>query len=174
LLKYNSHRQRNKGKVYLWKSSHTQEYPARSPHLNCQPSSEVWEGVDPGSSPLVTQVHCTQLCLPGLALPSTRCSITASGRDLAFPLRHNTSHTTCTPGVVRDRHFRLHSSAITLLSSTKLKLQKPKCFYLSKYQLFRLLAQERIFSGSLYDKEGSIFHSVLCQTLPFFKLISST
>jgi len=43
----------------------------RCPHLLCQPLNEVWEGVDPGSTPPVTQVYCiVNLSSPGLALPS--------------------------------------------------------------------------------------------------------
>ena len=39
---------------------------------------------------LVTQRHCMQLSSPGLALPSTRCSITGSSHDLAFLLHPST------------------------------------------------------------------------------------
>ena len=37
--------------------------------LHCQPLHEVWERVDPGSSPS-NQLHCVHLSSPGLALPS--------------------------------------------------------------------------------------------------------
>ena len=50
-----------------WKTSGRQESPARSPHFHCQPLSEVWEGVDPGSTP---SSHPGALSSPGLALPS--------------------------------------------------------------------------------------------------------
>jgi len=74
---------RNKGKnaAYLWKASVKQGSPARSPCLPCQRFREDWEGVDPGFTLPVTQVHCMHLSSPGLALPSPRCSITASGHD---------------------------------------------------------------------------------------------
>ena len=42
----------------------------RCSHLHCQPLNEGWEGVDPGSTPSITQVHCMHLSFPGLALPS--------------------------------------------------------------------------------------------------------
>ena len=38
--------------------------------LHCQPSNEVWERVEPGSTPPVTQVHCLHPSSPRLALPS--------------------------------------------------------------------------------------------------------
>lgn len=65
-----------------------------------------------------------------------------------------------------------------LLHSSALSIQRHKnkisfLFYLSKYQLFRLFAQEGIFYGSLWDKNRSIFYSMLYWTLPFFKLFSS-
>ena len=41
----------------------------RCPHLHCQPLNEGWEGVDPGSIPSITQLHCMHLSSSGLALP---------------------------------------------------------------------------------------------------------
>jgi len=37
--------------AHPWKASDTQGPPVRGPQLHCQPFNEVWEGVDPGSSP---------------------------------------------------------------------------------------------------------------------------
>jgi len=37
--------------AYLQKASDTQGSPARHPYLHCQPLNEVWEGIDPGSTP---------------------------------------------------------------------------------------------------------------------------
>jgi len=45
------HRNKRKKAAYLWKASGRQGYPTRYPHLHCQPLNEVWEGVDPGSTP---------------------------------------------------------------------------------------------------------------------------
>jgi len=54
--------------------------------LHCQPLNEVWEGRDPGSIPSITQyIACTWAPL-GWPCLLTRCSITASGPDSAFPL----------------------------------------------------------------------------------------
>jgi len=36
---------------YLQKASGRHESPAITPQQGCQPLNEVWEGVDPGSSP---------------------------------------------------------------------------------------------------------------------------
>jgi len=76
--------------AYLHKASGAQKQPARRSHLHCHPLNEVWVGVDPGSTPSVTQAHCMHLgwpCLP------TRCSITASSCDSAFPLHMARSYT---------------------------------------------------------------------------------
>jgi len=40
-----------KESAYPQKALGMQEPPARSPCLHCQPLHEVWEGVDPGSTP---------------------------------------------------------------------------------------------------------------------------
>ena len=46
--------------AYLQKASGRQGSPVRYPHLHCQPLNEGWEGVDPGSSPSITQyIACT-------------------------------------------------------------------------------------------------------------------
>ena len=60
--------------------------PAIHPCLHCQPLNELWAGVDPGSSPSGHSEHCLHLSCPGLALPSTGCSITTSSPDLVFQL----------------------------------------------------------------------------------------
>ena len=54
---------------YLQKASDKRGSSERSLHLHCQPLNEVWEGVDPGSSPSITQLHCMQVSSSGLALP---------------------------------------------------------------------------------------------------------
>jgi len=56
--------------AYLQKASDAQGSPERCPCLHCQPLKEIWERVDPGSTPSITQVHCMHLSSPGLALPS--------------------------------------------------------------------------------------------------------
>jgi len=64
-FKCSSSRCRNKGRELLTfgkpqvRRDLWQEMP--SPLLPCQPLNEVWKGVDPGSIPLVTQVHCMHL-----------------------------------------------------------------------------------------------------------------
>ena len=40
-----------KKSAYPWKASGTRKAPARYPCLLCQPLNEVWEGVEPGSTP---------------------------------------------------------------------------------------------------------------------------
>ncbi|MEQ5319502.1 hypothetical protein ABN239_20970, partial [Providencia vermicola] len=40
-----------KESAYLQKASGTQGTPERCLYFYCQPLNEVWEGVDPGSSP---------------------------------------------------------------------------------------------------------------------------
>jgi len=59
----------------------------RCPHLYCQPLNEGWEGVDPGSIPSITQLHCRHLSPLGWPCLPTRRSITASGHHSAFPLQ---------------------------------------------------------------------------------------
>jgi len=69
MLKYRSHGNKKQRKEYSypWKASGTQESPARYPYFHWQPLNEVWEGVDPGSTPSWDDVH---LSSPGLAQPS--------------------------------------------------------------------------------------------------------
>ena len=50
-LKCISRRHGNKQATYLQNTSAMQESPEKSPCLHCQPLNEVWEGVDPGSTP---------------------------------------------------------------------------------------------------------------------------
>ena len=38
-------------------------------YLHCQPLNEVWEGVNPGSTLLVTQLHAPELPWAGPAFP---------------------------------------------------------------------------------------------------------
>ena len=78
-------------------------------HLHCQPLNEIWEGVDPGSIPSRHSgtLHAPEL--PGLALPSARSSITASGCDLVFPLHFSTTlffhraHTLLSPQRLQEK-----------------------------------------------------------------------
>jgi len=57
--------------AYLQKSSGMQRSPERPhAHFHCQPLNELWEGVEPGCTLPVTQLHCIHLSSPGLALPS--------------------------------------------------------------------------------------------------------
>jgi len=49
--------------TYLQKVSGTQRSPARYLYLPCQPLNEIWEEVDPGSSP---SGHSGALHAPGL------------------------------------------------------------------------------------------------------------
>jgi len=37
--------------TYFWKASDKQGSPTRSPYFHCQPLNEVWEGMDPGTTP---------------------------------------------------------------------------------------------------------------------------
>ena len=49
---------------YTENSNHTHS------HFHCQPFNEVWERVEPGSTPSGHSMHCMHLSSPGLALPS--------------------------------------------------------------------------------------------------------
>ena len=48
-----------------------QGYPAKYPHLHCQPLNEVWEGADPGSIPSGHSgtLHTPELPWVGPAFP---------------------------------------------------------------------------------------------------------
>ena len=56
--------------AHLQKASGTQGSPVSYPHLHCQPLNEIWERMDPGSSPPnhSDELHAPEL--PWLALPS--------------------------------------------------------------------------------------------------------
>ena len=93
---------------------------AKSLYLHCQPLNEVWEGVDPGSSPSITQyIACTWAPLgwPGLA---TRCSITASGCDLASLLQYNMEE----HGMVNPLHLHGATRAVFLVHSPHSRVWK--------------------------------------------------
>ena len=49
--------------AYPWKASGMEGAPSRYPHLHCQPLNEIWEGVDPGSTP---SGHSGKLLAPEL------------------------------------------------------------------------------------------------------------
>ena len=73
--------------AHLQKASAMQESPARYTSLHCQPLTEDWEEVDPGSTPSghLGALYAPELPWVGPALPSRR-SVTVSSYDLAFPL----------------------------------------------------------------------------------------
>ena len=57
--------------TYLQKTLDTQRSPARHPCFHCQPLNEVWEGVDPGSTPSSHSgtLHAAELPWVGPAFP---------------------------------------------------------------------------------------------------------
>jgi len=73
--------------AYLLKATGIQGSPVRYPCFHCQPLNEVWDGVDPDSTPSSHSegIAHTWALLGWPCLP-TRCSISGSGCDLVFSL----------------------------------------------------------------------------------------
>ena len=63
--------------------------PARYPYLHCQPLNEVWEGVDPGSTPSAHSgtLHAPELPCVGPAFPLGAQSLVQTVTYLAFLLQ---------------------------------------------------------------------------------------
>jgi len=78
---------KRKETTYLQETSGTHRFPGKYPHLRCQLLNEVWEGVDPGSTPSCPSraLHTPEFPWVGpVFLPGGRK--TDSCYDLAFLL----------------------------------------------------------------------------------------
>jgi len=75
--------------AYLQKTSGRQGSPAKNPYLHCQPLNEVWEGVDPGSTPSAHSgtLHAPELPCVGPAFPLGAQSLVQTVTYLAFLLQ---------------------------------------------------------------------------------------